>query len=170
MKRAVFFDRDNTIIEDVPYNGDADKVTLLQGAVDAMKHCSLLGYELVIITNQSGVGRGYITEQQMNEVNSKVEALLQEAGVFIRKTYSCIHAPDERCICRKPGAGLLKAAADELSISLNQSVMVGDKISDVKAGINAGCGMNILISETEKECNEFIVIRHIKDIVKVIVR
>ena len=168
MKKAVFFDRDNTIIEDIPYNGDPDKVILMQGALEAMKHCQYLGYELIIITNQSGVGRGYISENDMHRVNCKVEGLLQDGGVVVKKFYNCIHSPGDNCACRKPQPELLLRAASDLGVSLQNSFMIGDKLSDIEAGYNAGCKLNILISGITTKCDHCMIVNNIRDIEKII--
>jgi D,D-heptose 1,7-bisphosphate phosphatase len=168
MLKAVFFDRDNTIIEDIPYNGDPRRVTLLPGAIEVMRYCRLLGYEIIIVTNQSGVGRGYITEKEMHAVNSKVVNLFYDEGIVINGIYNCIHAPEEKCTCRKPHSGLLLKAAEDFDISLEDSIMIGDKISDVLAGQNAGCKLNILISSTLDKYDNCVIVRNLDDVIKII--
>jgi len=166
MNKALFLDRDNTLIIDVPYNGDPDKVELIPGVIHVMRRFQDLGYLLFIISNQSGVGRGYITESDMNKVNEKLILLLKNSEIEIKKIYNCIHHPDAACQCRKPNPGLLLKAAKEFNIDLNKSIMLGDKVSDVQAGINAGCKINVLISNDENIQFDCLKIKKIKDILK----
>jgi D-glycero-D-manno-heptose 1,7-bisphosphate phosphatase len=139
MNRAVFLDRDGTIIVDAGYLRDAQAIRPLPGALEALRRLCEAGWLLVVITNQSGVGRGFISREEMLEVRSAFESALERAGARITATYCCLHAPEENCECRKPSPRLFFQAASENSIDLSKSWMVGDRESDIVGGRNAGC-------------------------------
>lgn len=150
MNKAIFLDRDNTIIDDVPYAADPDKVVIMPGVVDALKAFRDAGYFLIVITNQSGIGRGLFTEEEMNLVNEKMELLFREFDIEFNDILYCPHSPEDNCECRKPSPKLIEAVAKKHNISLKDSVMIGDKVSDVESGIAAGCGVNILLKGVNK--------------------
>ena len=147
--RALFLDRDGTIIRDQVYAKDARQVCLLAGAGEALARIQASGFALVLISNQSGIGRGLITPEEAGEVHQAVVARLAEYGVRLDAAYYCPHAPEEACGCRKPSPALLLRAAKELDLDLARSFMVGDKASDIEAGKRAGC-RTILLSAQEK--------------------
>jgi D-glycero-D-manno-heptose 1,7-bisphosphate phosphatase len=138
-RRAVFLDRDGTLIEDVGYPDDPDGVRLVPGAADALAALRRGGFALVVVSNQSGIGRGLVTPEQAESVHERFVAELAAHGVELDDARYCPHAPDESCPCRKPSPGLLRDAASELGVDLAGSFMVGDKPSDVEAGRRAGC-------------------------------
>ena len=150
MNKAIFLDRDNTIIDDVPYAADPDKVVIMPGVVDALKAFRDAGYLLIVITNQSGIGRGLFTEKDMKLVNEKMESLFKEFDIKFNDILHCPHQPEDNCECRKPSPKLIEAAAKKHNISLKDSAMIGDKISDVESGVAAGCGLNILLKSVNK--------------------
>ncbi|HTV92523.1 MAG TPA: HAD family hydrolase [Verrucomicrobiae bacterium] len=132
--RGVLFDRDGTIIVDVPYNGEPDLVAPIAGVKEELDRLRAAGLKVGVLTNQSGVGRGMISEQQMHAVNARVEALLGPFdGWFV-----CPHAPDVDCECRKPKPKLIFDASRAWGIAPGEIVVVGDKNSDVEAARNAG--------------------------------
>lgn len=137
-RRALFIDRDGTLIVDVGYPRDSALVEPLPGAFDAL-HELQHGYALVIVSNQSGIGRGLITEAEARAVHDRVIELFARAGVGFAGAYYCPHPPDAGCPCRKPAPGLLLDGARELGLDLASSVIVGDKASDIAAGRAAGC-------------------------------
>jgi D,D-heptose 1,7-bisphosphate phosphatase len=139
MRRAVFLDRDGTIIEDEGYLADASRVRLLPGAIDALRMFRERGMMLVVVSNQSGIPRGLITPAQHAQVDARVRAVLAEAGVPLDAAYYCAHLPDADCACRKPRPGMIDQAAREHGIDPARSLMIGDKMSDVAAGRAAGC-------------------------------
>ena len=139
MNRAVFLDRDGTIIEDAGYLRDPQAIRPLPGALEALRRFCEAGWLLIVVTNQSGVARGLISSEEMLDVRSAFEAALVRAGARITATYCCLHAPEENCDCRKPSPSLFLQAASENSIDLSRSWMVGDRESDIVAGRNAGC-------------------------------
>jgi D-glycero-D-manno-heptose 1,7-bisphosphate phosphatase len=135
---AVFLDRDGTLIKDLNYAADQEQVVLLPGAAEALRTMRELGFKLIVISNQSGVGRRMISPKQAAAVHSKFVCLLRQAGVALDGVYYCPHAPSAECDCRKPLPGLVLLAAKEHSIDLTRSVFVGDKQTDVETGTNAG--------------------------------
>jgi D-glycero-D-manno-heptose 1,7-bisphosphate phosphatase len=148
---AVFLDRDGTIIEHVHYIADPAHVRLLPGAVEAIHRLRSAGYALVVITNQSAIGRGIITVDQYEAVDAETRRQLIAEGVTLDGVYHCPVAPDgdDPTVVthadRKPGPGMLLRAASELGLDVSRSWMIGDMISDVLAGRNAGCRGSFLV-------------------------
>jgi D-glycero-D-manno-heptose 1,7-bisphosphate phosphatase len=136
---AVFFDRDGTLIDDVGYPRDPARVRLVDGAAEALARLREAGFRLVVVSNQSGIGRGLVTENEAQSVHERFVSELERHGVRLDGARYCPHAPGAGCDCRKPAPGLLLAAADDLGLDLAASFMVGDKSSDVEAGRRAGC-------------------------------
>lgn len=141
--RAVFLDRDGTLNEDPGYLGDADKVVLLPGVVEALNILkNRYNFLLIVISNQSGIARGLITESQVEAVNQKISDLLAVQGITIDAFYYCPSHPDfsseEDSRCRKPSPLMILQAAEEYNIDISKSFMIGDSVSDIQAGINAG--------------------------------
>lgn len=137
-RRALFVDRDGTLIADAGYPRDPALVELLPGAADALRELSG-SFALVIISNQSGIGRGLISEAEARAVHDRVIDGFARAGVAFAGAYYCPHAPGAGCPCRKPAPGLFVDAARELGLDLASSIMLGDKASDIAAGRAAGC-------------------------------
>jgi D,D-heptose 1,7-bisphosphate phosphatase len=144
--RAVFIDKDGTLVKDVPFNVDAARIELMPGALAACAALSRAGYRLVIVSNQSGVARGFFREAALQNVRDRLETLLANAGVSLAGFYYCPHLPTGSvpeyaidCQCRKPRPGMLRQAARDLEIDLTASWMVGDILDDVEAGRAAGC-------------------------------
>jgi histidinol-phosphate phosphatase family protein len=149
-KIAVFLDRDGTICKDVHYMSSPDQLELLPGVVEGISLLNSLGLKVIIVTNQSGIARGYFTEEALNEIHQKMLKMLSEGGARIDGIYYCPHHPNEGCECRKPKIGLLLKAAQDFKLDLKNCFMIGDKCIDVQAGRNAGC-TTILIPSTETE-------------------
>jgi len=139
VNRAVFLDRDGTVIEECGYLSDPARVRLLPGAATVLRALAAEGWKLIIISNQSGVGRGLITPAQMGEVQQRFLDLLLSEGVSFSGSYVCTHTPEDRCQCRKPSPSLIQRAATEHSVDLSASWMIGDRESDILCGRNAGC-------------------------------
>jgi D-glycero-D-manno-heptose 1,7-bisphosphate phosphatase len=146
-QRAVFADRDGTLIEDPGYLADPDGVRLLPGAAEALAVLGGRGFRLVVVSNQSGIARRLISEEQAAAVHERFLAELERRGVRLDGVRYCPHGPDDGCSCRKPLPGLLVDAAAELDVDLARSFMVGDTTSDVEAGRSAGCTTILLSSE-----------------------
>ncbi|HLJ95965.1 MAG TPA: HAD-IIIA family hydrolase, partial [Gemmataceae bacterium] len=132
-------DRDGTIIFDRGYLKAADEVCLLAGAGAALAAIQERGFALVLISNQSGIGRGLITPQQAEEVHETIVAQLREYGVRLEAACYCPHTPDEKCRCRKPSPEMIVRAARDLHLDRRRSFMIGDKACDIEAGQRAGC-------------------------------
>lgn len=139
MKRALFLDRDGTVIEDRGYMKDPGLVRLLPGAAEALREIADEGWTLVVVSNQSGVGRGLITMEEREAVQARFQEAMREAGVEIAASYVCMHRPDEGCRCRKPSPFLVQQAATEHRLDLTESWMIGDRRSDIVCGRNAAC-------------------------------
>ena len=143
--KALFLDRDGTLIRDHPYRNTAVGMKLLPKVAQGLRAWVKAGYVPVIVTNQSGVARGLITPEQLEKIHARLLDLLKRGGVEVKAIYVCPHLPDGKvkryattCACRKPKPGLLKRAARELNLSLRDSVMIGDSPRDVEAGRTAG--------------------------------
>src|SRR6478609_3356058 len=143
---AVFVDKDGTLINDVPYNVDPSLIELAPGAAEGAALLSAAGFALVVVSNQSGIARGLFPESAIAAVEARIRELLAECEVRLAGFYYCPHHPQgqvERysmgCDCRKPAPGMLIRAAEELSLDLARSWMVGDILDDVEAGHRAGC-------------------------------
>src|SRR5262245_10043810 len=145
MNRAVFLDRDGTIIEEKEFLRSPEQVSLLPGAVAALKRLQAAGYKLVMISNQSGVGRGYFTLAEVEAVNARLLQELEREGVRFEKAYFAPEAPDAPSRGRKPSPQFLFDARDEFAIDLAASYMVGDKLSDLQCGWNAGVKKSLLV-------------------------
>lgn len=163
MSKAVFLDKDGTLIENEPYNVDPAKIRFYPDVRDSLKMLAGAGYLLVIVSNQPGVARGFFKEKALHKVESALRNALREMGVSLAGFYYCPHDPagsvheySRQCDCRKPQPGLLVQAAQELDIELGKSWMIGDILHDVEAGARAGC-RTVLIdrgNETEWQYNE----------------
>jgi histidinol-phosphate phosphatase family protein len=138
-QRAVFLDRDGTIAIDVPYCRRIEDFKILPGVPSAIGLLNRHGFRVVVITNQSGIARGYFTQDTLTLIHDKMRSELREAGASIDAIYVCPHHPDDGCECRKPKPTLILKAADDLGILLEHSYMVGDDAKDIRAGRAAGC-------------------------------
>ena len=144
-------------MEDVPYNVDPDLIRLCSGAIVAVRSLFLIGYQIFVITNQSGVALGYFSESALSGVQQRLKDLLAEGGVTLTGFYYCPHYPDGispyaiRCGCRKPQPGLILQAAADHRIDLSQSWFIGDILNDVEAGRAAGCRTILIDNGNETE-------------------
>jgi D-glycero-D-manno-heptose 1,7-bisphosphate phosphatase len=138
-RRAVFLDRDGTVITDLGYLGDPERVELLPGAGAALAALRREGFLLVLVSTQSGVGRGRIDAEAVQRVHDRMLELLRPYGVTFDDTRYCLHAPWDGCPCRKPSPLMLVEAALRLEVDTAASFMVGDKPEDIEAGLRAGC-------------------------------
>lgn len=155
---TVFLDKDGTLIEDVPYNVAPDKIRLTNGAAEGLKRLQKAGYRLVVVTNQSGVARGYFPEQALQAVEERLRELLRAHGVVLEGFYYCPHHPQGKvprytrdCQCRKPKPGLLLEAANASGTDLSRSWLIGDILHDIEAGRRAGCRTVLLDNGNETE-------------------
>lgn len=147
---VVFLDRDGTLIRDAHYLRDPARVALLPGVVDALKRCASAGYALVVITNQSGIARGLLTEADYDAVRARLDAELARHGIALTDSLHCPHEPSISgpCDCRKPGDLLHRRAADTHHLSLVDSVCIGDRWRDVAPAQTLG-GRGILVPSTD---------------------
>lgn len=136
MRPAVFLDRDGTLMEEVDYCRDPAKVRILPGVVEGLARLKAAGYALVIVTNQSGIGRGRITPAEYEAVHARLIDLI--GPDLIDATYFCADHPDTATDRRKPGAGMVLEAARDLELDLKHSWLIGDKRSDIECALNAG--------------------------------
>jgi D-glycero-D-manno-heptose 1,7-bisphosphate phosphatase len=156
--KAIFIDKDGTLIPDIPYNVDPEKISLQEGALQGLRQLQDAGFLLIIISNQSGVARGIFKEEALLPVQQKIESLLSEKGVVLDGFYYCPHYPNAvvkeyaiECDCRKPQPGMLLKAARDLEIDLSQSWMIGDILNDVEAGKKAGCKTVLIMNGNSEE-------------------
>ena len=163
-KKACFLDRDGVVNVEVSYLHEPEKTILESGIVEALKAIHQHGFLAVVVTNQAGVAKGKYPEKDIFAVHDKLQELLAEYGEKIDAFYYCPHHPEftGECGCRKPNPGMLLKAAEELNIDVKSSLMIGDRMSDVNAGRNAGCktsylvrtgyGKEVLAKEPEPGC------------------
>jgi len=156
--RAVFIDKDGTLVQNVPYNVDPARVSFTPGAIDALRALAYAGYELFVISNQSGVARGFFDEAAVLRVFEHIHMELASTGVVLAGSYYCPHLSNGTvqafaidCDCRKPAPGLLLRTAAEHDIDLASSFVVGDILDDVEAGKRAGCRTVLLDTGCETE-------------------
>lgn len=151
---AVFLDRDGTLIEDRHYLRDPDLVQLLPGAADAVRRLDRAGWPVVVVTNQSGIARGLLTEAEYQATARRLEQLLAAAGARLAGQYHCPHLPaiSGPCECRKPGSLLYRRAADQLGLDLARSWWVGDRLRDIAAAAQfSGRGLLVLAGSAAGE-------------------
>ena len=144
-KPAIFLDRDGTLIVETGYLHEPEKVELIPGAGEAVRRLAENGFDLFIVTNQAGIGRGYFTEQQMHATNERVCEEFTNFGVTFQKIYFAPEPPDQPSRNRKPSPQMILDARDEFGIDLTASYMIGDKALDVECGTNAGVKQSILL-------------------------
>jgi D-glycero-D-manno-heptose 1,7-bisphosphate phosphatase len=137
-RRYALLDRDGTIIVDRHYLSDPAQVELLPGAAEGLRRLQDLGFGLVVVTNQSGIGRGYFDEAQLTRIHERMAALLAAEQVRLDGIYVCPHRPEAQCSCRKPEPGLVFSAAVELNFEPSESLVIGDKSSDIVLGQRIG--------------------------------
>jgi len=155
---AVFFDRDGTLIEDPGYLNHPDQVKLLDGAAEALKELKLLDYRAIVVTNQSGVARGIVSEEMLGRIHDRLGELLARKGAALDGIYYCPYHPEgvipkyrQDSDWRKPAPGMLLAAAEEMEIDLTRSWVIGDSPRDIEAGRRAGCRTILLRSADQEE-------------------
>jgi D-glycero-D-manno-heptose 1,7-bisphosphate phosphatase len=159
MTRAVFLDRDGTVIVEKNYLSDPAQVDLLPGVPQALKRLQDAGFKLFIVTNQSGLGRGYYTLVDMRRVHDRLRAALARDGVRIEKIYFAPEAPEQPSRGRKPSPQFLLDARDEFAVDLSRSYLIGDKFIDLECGWNAGVKACLLVrtgygAEVERTAGE----------------
>jgi D-glycero-D-manno-heptose 1,7-bisphosphate phosphatase len=153
-KPAFFLDRDGNINIDRVYINDPRLMELIPGAAEAIAEAQKAGYLIVVVTNQSGVARGIIEESALEKIHARMDELLKPYGASVDSYKVCLHAPGDKCACRKPLPKLVLDAAKELDIDLKRSVFIGDKLSDVATGQAAGCAYSILVRTGKGELEQ----------------
>lgn len=158
MRKAIFMDKDGTLIPDIPYNVDPDKVFFQDGVVDALRSFKRHGYTLVMITNQSGIAKGFFSIEALSDLFASLQRRLSLENAAMDAIYFCPHSPcgivDKYaldCNCRKPKPGMILKAAAAWDIDLEQSWMIGDILNDVEAGSRAGCSTILIDNGNETE-------------------
>ncbi len=144
MKKVVFLDRDGVINEDHDYVYKIEDFVFKREIFPFVGKLRELGFDFVVVTNQSGIGRGYYTLDQFYTLDSWMHEEFKNSGTPLLKTYFCPHTPNDMCNCRKPKPGLLERAQREFDIDMRHSFLIGDKVSDINAGLNAELQNNIL--------------------------
>jgi len=146
--RAVFVDKDGTLVEDMPHNVDPSRVRFTPHATEGLRLLADHGFEIVVVSNQPGLAFGLYTRAQLTQLHLALRDMLQHEGVPLLDFYACTHAagpgPVPACLCRKPAPGLLRQAARVHGIDLARSWVIGDLLDDVEAGRRAGCGSVLL--------------------------
>jgi D-glycero-D-manno-heptose 1,7-bisphosphate phosphatase len=157
-RKAVFIDKDGTLIEDLPYNVDPEEIRLMPDALQGAHRLHAAGYALIVISNQSGVAHGYYDERALGGVENRIRELLAGMNVPLTGFYYCPHHPEGRiarytrtCDCRKPAPGLILQAAREHDLNLARSWFIGDILHDIEAGHRAGCKTVLLDNGNETE-------------------
>ena len=148
--RAVFLDRDGTVVENVPYCCRPEDLRILPAAARAITLLNQEGFYVVIVTNQSGLARGYFDWPMLSKIHSKMTHELAGLGARVDAIYVCPHMPDATCACRKPRPGLVIRASTDLSIDLSRSYLVGDSLTDILAGKRSGCKTILIRTGTER--------------------
>ena len=160
MNKAIFLDRDGVLIEDVGYLSDLNQIHYLDKSVEGLRLLQELGYSLIVVTNQSGVARGYFKERFVKKTHEQIKAYFLSHGIEILHFYYCPHYENGQikkyaivCDCRKPKIGLLRKAEEDYGVCLSKSIMIGDKASDMQLAHNAGM-LGIRIASGEIDSGE----------------
>jgi D,D-heptose 1,7-bisphosphate phosphatase len=158
MRKAVFIDRDGTLIKDIPYNANPALISLENYAAEMLQEFKKENFLLIVISNQSGVARGFFSEADVNKMNKALQQILSVYNVQLDAFYYCPHLTEGSikeyaidCDCRKPKPGLIYKAAKDLNIDLKKSWMIGDILNDVEAGNAAGCKTILITNGNETE-------------------
>ena len=142
---AVLFDRDGTVIFDRHYLSDPDGVELIPGTGEALAHLGVAGIASYLVSNQSGIGRGYFPESGWYACQARLDELLATFGAKLEDSRFCPHDPEEHCNCRKPGTGMWESLREAHGLEASSCAMVGDKPEDLRFGINAGLAAAVLV-------------------------
>lgn len=143
--KAVFIDRDDTIAKDVPYCNDPDKFHLFPDVPMAIRRLNDAGFLVIVITNQSGINRGYFTEETLSEIHERMIKDASSCGGHIDDVFYCPHTPEENCECRKPKIGLGLRAVEKYGIDVSESYMIGDHDKDIEFANRLGCKCGIKV-------------------------
>ncbi len=173
-KNEVFLDRDGTIIEDVNYLSDIRDITWIKGAKGSIKALNEAGYQVVIVTNQSGIARGLLDERILRRLHQAINDDLRKLGAHIDAFYYCPHHPEigsaqykKNCSCRKPEPGLIYQASREMDIDLERSFLIGDNLRDIEAGLRAGLASILVLTGKGKNFKDKILATQLYNSVKI---
>ena len=147
MQKAVFLDRDGVINVDKSYVYKQEDFEFCEGVFEALQHFKRLGYLLIIVTNQSGIGRGYYREEDFQSLSAWMKQELSHENITIDAIYHCPHAPEVGCECRKPKSGMFQEAIRDFDIDVRASWMIGDKQSDIEAALGVGIKQTIMLGK-----------------------
>ncbi|MBR7126987.1 MAG: D-glycero-beta-D-manno-heptose 1,7-bisphosphate 7-phosphatase [Lentisphaeria bacterium] len=173
--KACFLDRDGVLNVEVDYLHETEKLVIENGVIEALKILQQHNFKLLVVTNQAGVAKGFYSIDDVEKIHAEMAKIFAEAGVKIDKFYYCPHHPDYtgKCNCRKPLPGMILQGAEEFDIDLKSSCMIGDRITDIQAGIAAGCGQNILLlsgygknTVKENDCTRIPIAENLLDAVR----
>jgi len=154
-QKALFLDRDGIINIDHGYVSKIEDFEFTEGVFDLVKIFANKGYLIFVITNQSGIGRGYYSEEDFQKLTAWMRGEFEKNGIEITQVYHCPHDPDEKCRCRKPEIGMIEQASSTYPLNLSHSWMIGDKQSDIDLAVNAGIGHAIYISQDKIENSSY---------------
>jgi len=143
--KTIFLDRDGVINHEVGYLHKVEDFRFIDGVFEACLHFQSLDYKIIVVTNQSGISRGFYGEQEFHLLNNWMLAQFNNQGIEILDVFFCPHGPEKDCYCRKPKPGMLLAAKEKHRINMSQSWMIGDKEADIKAASTAGVNHTILV-------------------------
>ncbi|BAQ63070.1 D-glycero-D-manno-heptose 1,7-bisphosphate phosphatase [Geminocystis sp. NIES-3708] len=152
--KTLFLDRDGVVIDYIPYLSHPEQVSLPQGAAEALKIWQNSGYKLVIVTNQSGISRGYFSLEEVKAIHKRIIEKYRYFGVEFADILMCPHQPSDNCNCRKPLPSLILNYSQKYNINLSQSFFIGDAPSDIECAFNAGCQPVLLLTGRGKETQE----------------
>lgn len=167
-KKIIYLDRDGVINEDFGYVSKVENFKFVDGVFEALKKLLSLGYELIIVTNQSGIGRGYYSLEDFQTLTNYMLDELKKQDINILKVYYCPHSPEVNCECRKPKDEMILQSLNDFSIDLKNSWLVGDKISDIECAKNGNIANKILIDEEKTSNSEYFVAKNLFDSLKYI--
>lgn len=170
-KVAAFLDRDGLICEDVHYMSSPEQFKLLPKVAEGITLLNRRGVKVIVVTNQSGIARGYFTEEDLRRIHDRMIKELNRRGAHIDIIYFCPHHPNDNCLCRKPKPGMLNRGAKELGLNLKSCFVIGDKQLDVDAGHQAGCETIVVLSpETEKNIDADHIVKDFYEAAEIVVK
>lgn len=172
MNKAVFIDRDGVINVEKDYVYKIEDFEFIEGVFESCRYLQELGYKLIVITNQSGIGRGYYTQSDFEKLTAWMIEEFAKNRISITHVYHCPHAPKEECSCRKPKTGMIDMAVKEFDIDVSRSYLIGDKVSDIECAKNANIKTSLHVksghSFDESDSNADFIIDSIKEIKNII--
>ena len=166
--KVIFLDRDGVINHNYGYVGEIEKFKFIDGIFDACKYFINLGYKIIIITNQSGIGRGYYSENDFSVLTNWMIKEFNKNDIDILKVYYCPHTPDDNCDCRKPNPLMINQSVKEFNVDLDNSWLIGDNISDINTAINSKIKNYILIDSQKNNQKNYRIVNSLIDAINII--